>query len=110
MALEVAGGSQTATLNTDHTLVTYAPTSPENLLLRVDANALANGETLILTISTRARAGGTTRVLERLVYAHAQDRPILDSLPFVGVEQVVCVLRQEGGTGRAFPWALIRLN
>ena len=106
-------GSQTATLNTDHTLATAtAPTGGALYQLRVDTNALATNETLTLTLSTRARVADTTRVLYRAVFTGAGEEAIKDS-PCVAVpagSEVVATLRQEGGTGRAFPWAVYRLD
>lgn len=108
-----ASGSQTATLDTDHTLATQAgPTGGAVYQLRVDAVNLANGERLILTLRSRARAADTTRQLYHATFEHAQASPIKDS-PMVAVEvgnELVAVLRQEGGTGRAFPWALRRVD
>lgn len=109
-----ASGSQTATLATNHTLVTQAgPAGGGIYQLRVDAAALVNGETLSLTVSTRARSVDVTRqVYPSAVFAHAQADPIKDS-PAIAVPsgcELVAVLRQEGGTGRAFPWALYRLD
>lgn len=108
-----ASGSQTATLNTDHTLDTETgPTGGAIYQLRVDADALANGERLILTVQTRARSTDTTRTVYEAVYEHDQPDPIKDS-PAVAVQvsgEWKAILRQEGGTGRAYPWAVLRLD
>ncbi len=109
-----ASGSQTATLNTDHTLTTTAgPTGGGVFQLRVDTNALVNGETVFLTVQTKTRSTDVTRqVYPRAVFTHVQQDPIKDS-PAIAVPngcEIVAILRQEGGTGRAFPWALYRLD
>lgn len=112
-----ASGTQTATLATDHTLTTTNPPSGGAVYqLRVDSNAMAAGETLTLTLQTRALNTGTTRTLYQAVYANAQGEPIKDS-PAVGVQydattnsEIKAILRQDGGTGRAYPWALLRLD
>lgn len=108
-----ASGSQTATLNTDHTLVTQtAPTGGAIYQLRVDANALANGERVILTLQTKTRTTDTTRTVYRAEWNDIQSDPIKDSpaVAVVATSDLVAILRQEGGTGRAFPWALYRLD
>lgn len=108
-----ASGSQTATLNTDHTLVTQtAPTGGAIYQLRVDANALANGERVILTLQTKTRTTDTTRTVYRAEFNDIQSDPIKDSpaVAVVATSDLVAILRQEGGTGRAFPWALYRLD
>lgn len=108
-----SSGSQTATLNTDHTLASpVAPTGGAVYQLRVDTAALVNGERVILTLQTKARVGDTLGEMYSSVFENAQGDPIKDS-PFVGVEDgntVVAILRQEGGTGRAFPWAMRRMD
>lgn len=108
-----ASGSQTATLNTDHTLVTQtAPTGGAIYQLRVDTNALANGERVILTLQTKTRTTDTTRTVYRAEFNDIQSDPIKDSpaVAVVATSDLVAILRQEGGTGRAFPWALYRLD
>lgn len=108
-----ASGSQTATLNTDHTLVTQAaPATGAIYQLRVDTANLANGERLILRLQTKVRSSDTTRNLYTTVFEHSQGDPIKDSpaVPVITGCEVVAVLRQEGGTGRAYPWALYRLD
>jgi hypothetical protein len=108
-----ASGAQTATLATDHTLVTQAgPTGGAVYVLAVDANALVAGETLTLTLSTRARSGDTTRRAWSVPISGPVADPLLLS-PVVPVEagnELVAILRQEGGTGRSFPWTLKRID
>ena len=108
-----ASGSQTATLATDHTLATATGTSGplQGFMLRVDTANLANGETLTLTLSTKARSSDTTRVIYKSVFSHVQSEPIKDS-PIVLIQEsneVKAVLRQEGGSGRAYPWVLFQV-
>lgn len=111
-----ASGSQTATLSpvTDHTLVTQtAPTGGAIYQLRVDTNALANGERVILTLQTKTRTSDTTRTVYRAEFNDIQSDPIKDSpaVAVVATSELIAILRQEGGTtGRAFPWALYRLD
>jgi hypothetical protein len=103
----------TPTLATDTTLVTQAgPTGGGCYVLHVDAVNLANGETLTLTLRTRARPGGTTRTAFSAPYQHTQSDPVKIS-PLIAVpsgSELIAVLRQDGGTARAFPWALIRID
>ena len=108
-----AENTTTPTLGVDATLVTQAgPSGGGVYCLHVDAANLVNGETLTLTLRTRARPGGTTRTLYQAAFAHVQADPIKQS-PVVAVpasSELVAILRQDGGTARAFPWALIRLD
>lgn len=103
----------TPTLATDTTLVTQAgPTGGGCYILHVDASALVNGETLTLTLQTRARPTGTTRTAFSSTYSHTQADPIKVSplIPVPVSSSLVAILRQDGGTARAFPWALIRVD
>ena len=108
-----AENTTTPTINIDSTLVTQAgPTGGGVYLLHVDAINLLNGETLILTLSTRARVSTTTRIAFQAAYTHTQHDYIKIS-PLIAVpagSELIVTLRQEGGTARAFPWALIRVD
>ncbi|GAB1345021.1 hypothetical protein [Gemmatimonas sp.] len=106
-------GSQTATLNTDHTLVTQtAPTGGAIYQLRARLNELVSGEQLTLRLQVDGESGGTLEDLYSGTFAHVQGEPYKDS-PAVVVPagaRVRAILRQEGGTGRAFTWWLYRLD
>ena len=104
-----ASGTQTATLTTEHTLATI--TTPIGIYqLFVDAAALADGETLRLRVKYKVLTGGTERVLQEAIYVNAQADPIKVSLPIVSDISFVATLTQTGGTGRAFPWKIMRLD
>lgn len=106
-------GTQTATLDTDHTLTTQTvPLGGGVYQLRVDTANLANGERLVLRLQARARVGGTTRDVYTTTFEHVQGDPLKDSpvVAALGGTTVVAILRQEGGTGRDFEWALYRLD
>jgi hypothetical protein len=107
-----ASGSQTATLATDHTLATQAPPSGgAAYVLVVDKSNLAGVEVLRLRLRTRARSGDST--IDCYEAEFTQDGPDAVVSPVIPVEasnEVVAILRQEGGTGRAFPWALKRID
>lgn len=108
MALSVkASGSQTATLNTNHTLLATADSGV--YVFVVDAANLANGETLILTITRPARSLDPARVAYTAVFQHALGSPLLLSPPVPCPVGGDFVLRQEGGTGRAYPWSIEQL-
>jgi hypothetical protein len=109
-----ASNSQTVDLlATDYALATQtSPTGGAIYQLRVDAANLVNGERVTLTLRTRARSGDSERVLYQSTFENVQGEPLKDS-PAIAVQatvDVVAILRQDGGTGRAFPWALIRLD
>lgn len=111
-ASNAAEGSQTATLATDHTLATVTvPAGGASYALYVDKANLTGTESVRLTLRARARAGDTTRDAYETVFT--QDGPHLTISPVLSLDagnQLVAVLRQEGGTGRAFPWAIRRID
>jgi hypothetical protein len=103
-------GSQTATLTTEHTLATITTGLPKTLVLGVDAGALADGETLTLRIYSILRSGGTERLDQEAVFVHQQGVPIKRSIPVPADVSFKATLRQDGGTGRAFPWKIWSLD
>lgn len=103
----VGSGTQTATLDTEHTLDTE--TSPGVYVLVVDTANLANGDIVILRIKTKYATGGTSRLAFSAVYAHVQSEPNKYSIPVPVDTEIICTLEQTDGTGRDFPWNLLKL-
>lgn len=106
-AQSIASGAQAATLGVEHTLATI--TSAGVFALVVDLGTLADGETCTIRLKTRARSGDTTRLFDEAEFRNAQARPIKISYPVPSMHEVIATLRQDGGTGRTFPWNLIGL-
>jgi hypothetical protein len=121
MALSVkSSGSQTATLDSTHTLLSSTDAgvyvlSVDLALLAVNvAASLGTGEVVELTILKKVRTGDTVRQVFSATYvAGAIPSPIVQS------EAVVCPfgadfkLKQPtttGSTGRAFPWSIEQLD
>lgn len=107
MATSNSDGSQTATIDTEHTLATI--TAAGTYVLYVDLNALVNGDTVILKAKTKVRSVGTTRLLHEVVYANVQSEKIAMSLAIPSINEIVFTLEQTDGTGRAFPWEIVEL-
>lgn len=108
MPSSTVSGAQAATLGTTHTIVTT--TTAGTFVLVVDTSALVVGETLTLEVSARCRAGDTLRVAYSALFQHTQGAPLKISPPVVSLHELVATLKQEGGTGRTFPWNLVRLD
>lgn len=100
-------GSQTATLTTEHTLATVTDAGTYQLV--VDAANLANNEHLTLRIYGKARSGDTERLIWPVTVSHAQVAPLVESVPIASPHHLKVTLEQNGGTGRAFPWAVYEL-
>lgn len=105
---EKTGGSQTATISTEHTLATV--TDAGIYVLRVDLNNLAAGDIVELRIKAKAR---NTTDTERLIHGPAiygpvaPDQKLTDSVPILATGHFVATLKQVAGTGRAFPWVIL---
>lgn len=106
-----ASGTQSATLNVEHTLL--STTAQGVYVFKVDANALAAGDTLNLYVKTKILSGGTIRG----EYTQSFYGPLstsdqnLVSVPIVtdpGI-QTDFSLQQIAGTGRSFPWKVVAL-
>ncbi|MGH2359054.1 MAG: hypothetical protein ACRDGM_00705 [bacterium] len=103
-----ASGTQTATLGVEHTLATI--TTAGTYVLNVDAANLVNAETLTLRLKSKTLSGGTLRLTYENKFRHIQGQPSIFSVPVPTLIEVVATLQQDGGTGRAFPWNLIRID
>lgn len=100
-------GSQTATIGTEHTLATE--TTAGVYVLVVDTGNMVDGDKVELRLKTKARSGDTSRLAYRGTYRHVQLDPNKYSIPVPVDTEVVATLKQTDGTGRAFPWNLLRM-
>jgi hypothetical protein len=102
-----SSGTQTAVINTEHTLAT--PTTAKVFSLSVDTNAMVNGDVLELRINLKVLSGGTERLLFYAVFSHVQSEPIKCSVPVIAPFGATFTLKQTAGTGRNFDWAVLSL-
>jgi hypothetical protein len=101
-----ASGSQTATISTEHTLDT--PTTNATYVFWVDTVNLALGDTLELRCYYMID-GTNYRQVWKGSYSNVQASPGKLSPPIMGAgNQMRFTLRQTTGTGRAFPWSVLR--
>lgn len=110
MALvRASDGSQTATLDTEHTLA--SPTDAGYYQLIVDLNAMAVGDIVILRVKIPARNGGTSRLAFQGIYGPIPPgSKIAISPPIPVIDASTFTLEQTDGTGRAYPWAVIKAS
>ena len=103
----VGSGSQTATLDTEHTLDTE--TGAGVYVLVVDMNNLVDGDVVILRIKTKNKTGSTSRLAYQSTFANAQTE-INKYSPAIPVDtEIICTLEQTDGTGRDFDWNLLKM-
>jgi len=105
MATLLATGTQTAVIDTEHSLATVSTSSV--VMLYVDTANLSTGDVLVLRVKTLVLNGGTTRLCQEAVYANPQAIPIKYSDPLITDQEAVFTLEQTDGTGRAFPWKVV---
>jgi hypothetical protein len=108
MAAVESSGTQTATLTTEHSLAT--PATLKTRVLAVDANALVAGETLTLRFKGAVLSAGTERLIREAVFTGPLAEPHIQSMPVVMPQGGTITLTQTGGTGRAYPWAVLTLD
>jgi hypothetical protein len=113
MAVTAQGtGTQTATIATEHTLLDIAIAG--TFTLHVDTNAMADGDAVELRVYQIVLTGGTRRVAYLQSYTDAQPAddlikisvPISNELTDAG--SLRFTLNQTVGTGRAFPWKVLK--
>lgn len=107
-----ATGTQTATISTEHSLTTAAVAGV--FILEVDTNAMVSGDSLELRIKKKILTGGSARTYLFVRYdgAQAPDDLIKVSIPvnneLVEAGALDFTLKQIAGTGRAFPWKVLK--
>lgn len=111
MPTSEASGTQTAVINTEHTLSTL--TTNKTFVFVVDTGAMtqASGvfDVVELRIYTIALTAGTERLAYIATYEGAQGSPIKYSVPVPADISFKATLKQTAGTGRAFPWKVLSL-
>lgn len=112
----VASGAQTATPGTTHTLATVTvPAGGANYILKVDRSNMQLGDGLTLRARSRARPGDPLLdMYPPALFANAPSTggglELSPLIPADGGNTVEVTLRQDGGTGRVYPWALLRID
>lgn len=103
-----ASGSQTATIATEHTLTT--DTVNGTYYFEVDITNLALGDTLELRIYTITLSAGTLRLAWKSTYGPVPPiQDIAPSPPQPSDQSIRVTLKQVAGTGRVYPWKLLRI-
>lgn len=103
---ENTGGTQTATVTTEHTLATIASAGTYQLM--VELTNMVNDDELELRIYVKGRSGSTSRVALLASYKHAQgsDGQVVFSPPIPAPHEFKATLLQAAGTSRNFVWAI----
>jgi hypothetical protein len=101
---ELANGSQTAVIDTEHTLDTRSTFGIYQL--KVNVGNMADGDVTIFRVKAKARNADASAEEEyKVIYANAQDLPVITCVP-VTASNAVFTLEQTDGTGRAYTWSV----
>lgn len=101
-----SSGTQTATINTEHSLAT--PTTVATYVFSVDCVNLALGD--LVELRCYDMVDGTNyRQMWKGAYQHSQINNAKVSPPIAVTTQAKFTLKQTAGTGRAFPWSVRRI-
>jgi hypothetical protein len=105
---EVASGTQSATVGTEHSLATS--TTGKTYVFVVNAVNMVNGDELELRVKTKVLSGSTAQLAYLAAYAHVQTTPNKYSVPIPANRSCEVTLKQTAGTSRNFEWALLSID
>lgn len=106
---EHTSGSQTAVINTEHTLNGTSPETTDGVFqFVVDVNAMAAGDVLELRLKEKCRSADTQRTIiaAHLIGAASAEEALWMSPTLILLHGWDFTLKQTAGTGRAFPWSI----
>lgn len=108
MAISEHGtGTQTATINTEHTLNTTTPETTDGIYqLFVDTANMVAGDVLEIRIKEKVVSAGTIRQVLMSTLAGVQSDPAWASPSLILLHGWDMTIKQTAGTGRAFPWSI----
>jgi hypothetical protein len=101
---EVATGTQTAVITTEHTLDTE--TNAETYMLAVDLSEMVSGDVVEIRAKIKVLSGSVERLYAMTTIAGVQVAPAWISLPVPSAHSVKFTLTQTAGTGRDYDWAV----
>lgn len=104
--VSVANGTQAATISTEHSLTQQ--TGVGIYVLKVDVSAMQEGDTLTIKLKDKVLSGGSSGATQEETLSGVQTVTHWrsDAIP-VDVE-IAATLLQSAGTGRSYPWKLLR--
>jgi hypothetical protein len=104
-------GSQTATLDTEHTLNTTSPETTDGVFqFVIDVANMARADATIIRIKEKCRSGDTQRLIHQWVLANDQADDLWVSPSLILLHGWDFTLEQTDGTGRAYPWSIRKVT
>jgi hypothetical protein len=99
---EATGGTQSATLDTDHTLTTR--TTAGVYVFGVDTSAMVAGDVTEITVYVKLRSASTSKLVYRETFKGPTAEAIQYSVAIPVPFEAVLKLMQTDGTGRSYEW------
>lgn len=99
-------GSQLAVVGTEHPLATQ--TALGIYVLCVDTANMLAGDVVVIRVKTKYATGGSSRTAYTFTYGDVQTEPNKYTIPVPVDTEIAVTLQQTAGTGRTFPWNLLR--
>lgn len=109
---DLAHGTQTAVINTEHTL-NAAITDPGVVQLNLDVSNMAGGGTpdiLEIRVYGKTLAGDTKSLLDIWTLVGVQTQNIFYSPIYAFVNYLEFTVKQVAGTGRDYKWTQVKLS
>jgi hypothetical protein len=105
MAAELAAGSQTAVINTEHTLDTRSAVGTYQC--HINTSNMLNGDVLEVRVYVKARAADGSALLQQFgTYSNKQTTVIVSPMPVLA-SYCYFTIKQTAGTGRAYTWSVL---
>lgn len=106
--IEVASAAAPTALTIAAPSILTTETTPGVYQLTVDTNNLVSGDILVIRSRLVIVSGGTSRLFEEEVLAGVTAAKMWTTEPVSVAWEVQYELEQTAGTGRIFPWAVLR--
>lgn len=105
---EVTSATQTATLDTEHTLG-GTHTDDEVYIGRVNVTDLTTGDTLKIRSYVKVVSGGSLALWQEVTLTGTQTEKVFDLDPVGSVHGYEFRIEQTDGTGRSFEWSILKV-
>lgn len=105
---EVDSGTQSATLDTEHTLGS-ALTDDEIYVGRVNVTNMAAGDRLYIRTYVKAVSAGSLALFQQIELVDAQTEKVVDTDPVGSVHSFELRIEQTDGTGRSYEWSRMKV-
>lgn len=109
MALtQASSGTQTAVLDTEHSLATE--TDARVYIYVVNLSNMAEDDVVVLRVKTKVLSGGSSAVAFIAMFSGAQPVDVVYSEPVPSAHSAEFTLKQTDGVARDFEWSILEVD